>query len=546
MKVASNNPAQQNSVRVKKNVLKEQGNIIPEFLYKIITKKDGKPDHIAIAIYVEVRSWFKLKKTKVDGNVIYSSKLKGHGFQTGYEHFVTKYQCTSETIRTKFVLLEELGLITRDFRTEYFYGKRFNNLMYILVWKDTPHFYSEIGLEKPKKVSTTYPENQGYLSQNTLTPIQKNLDNIYVIPNNHPIEELKPSSRVLRSSLKDIPVIEGNNTRACEPDQVTSILTKQKNNESNHTTCSNAILAEHSQVVTTKISQPVTDCDHPHKPKLLTASEEKAIHQERMERTCEPVGALKTLNFNELMSQIRQLNQSTTQEETTPMKQDDQNIILDKDIRKMLLSKAIFDAFGATANEIQDNCTFEELEPDRVGIKPSLGVSFNDIEKAKIRKAIKLVYGEEVKILAASSKPITITLQTDNESGLAKSEVVETSPQNNSQWLSFKANVKDSKVRQILNNPTLKIIEIPGKVIIEAHAFLLEELFSSGYVDELEDAVVETDLTLEFHEKTVASDYVIRDKEPTVLTKEKIMKDREWRKTATGDFDDFINELKAK
>ena len=192
--------------KVKKITLKEQGNITPESLYKIITKKDGKPDHIAIAIYVEVRSWFKLKKTKVDGNVIYSSKLKGHGFQTGYEHFITKYQCTSETIRTKFVLLEELGLITRDFRTEYFYGKRFNNLMYILLWKDTPHFYSEIGLEKPKKVSTTYPENQGDLSQNSLTPIQKNLDNIYVIPNNH-LEEQESLKSSLSSSFKEVPIL---------------------------------------------------------------------------------------------------------------------------------------------------------------------------------------------------------------------------------------------------------------------------------------------------------------------------------------------------
>jgi len=31
---------------------------------------------------------------------------------------------------------------------EYFYGKKFNNLMYLLVWKDTTYFYNEIGLKK--------------------------------------------------------------------------------------------------------------------------------------------------------------------------------------------------------------------------------------------------------------------------------------------------------------------------------------------------------------------------------------------------------------
>ena len=114
----------------------------------------------------------------------------------------------------------------------------------------------------------------------------------------------------------------------------------------------------------------------------------------------------------------------------------------DKETRKMLLSKAIFDAFGAaTANEIQDNCTFEELEPDKVGIKPGVGVSFNDIEKAKIRRCIKAVYGEEVTILAAIPKPMVTLAKMDNESGLAKSEVLGSGSCNNSQWLRFKTNL---------------------------------------------------------------------------------------------------------
>ena len=363
--------------------------------------------------------------------------------------------------------------------------------------------------------------------------------------NKFPLESKKISTSYI--SNKENPEEEISSSYARELiSKKEKIYKKEKATELNHTTCSNAILAEHSQVVTTKISQPVTDCDHPHKPKLLTASEEKAIHQERMERTCEPVGALKTLNFNELMSQIRQLNQSTTQEETTPMKQDNQNIILDKDIRRMLLSKAIFDAFGATANEIQDNCKFEETAVGKVTIKPAIGVSFNDIEKAKIRKCIKSVYGEDVVLALVNTTPYVSKEPVASESGLARSEVLGTPSQNNSQWLRFKGSVRDRKVREMLANPTMKIIEVQDKVIIEGHAFLLEELFSSGYLEELEDAVVETGLTLEFHEKIVSRGYVTPDAKPTILCKEKIMKDREWRKTATDDLDNFINELKAK
>ena len=174
-------PKQNTKPSNKKNLLKEEGNIRIEALYKLILTNKGKPDHVAIDIYLEARSWYKPKKTNIQGNIVYSSKLKGYGWQIGYEYLANKYGCTSETIRTKLVLLEKLGLLKRDFRTEYYHGKRFNNNMYLLVWKDTPHFYSEIGLEK--KVSTT-PQNQVELCKNSLTPIQKNLDNIYVIPNN--------------------------------------------------------------------------------------------------------------------------------------------------------------------------------------------------------------------------------------------------------------------------------------------------------------------------------------------------------------------------
>jgi hypothetical protein len=285
-----------------------------------------------------------------------------------------------------------------------------------------------------------------------------------------------------------------------------------------------------------------------------------------MERTSENTG---TLSFAELMSKV--LNEpeppiaheeipAMKQEEPDPIEdensvmgisitdlvQDGHEPIPDKDTRRMLLSKALWSAFGATANEIQDNCKFEEISPLKVCIKPAIGVSFNDIEKAKIRKCIKSVYGEDVVLALVNTTPYVSKEPVASDSGLARSEVVGTPSQNNSQWLRFKGIVRDRKVREILNNPTLKVIEIQGKVIIEGHAFLIEELFSSGYLEELEDAVVETGLTLEFHEKIVSRGYVTPDAKPTILTKEKIMKDREWRKNATEEFGNFINELKSK
>ena len=466
--------------KVKKTVLKEQGNITPESLYQIITKKDGKPDLLAIDIYIEARSWFKLKKTKVNGNVIYSSKLKGHGWQIGYEYFVNKYKCSSDVIRTKFILLEKLRLLERDFRTEYFYGKRFNNLMYLLVWKDTPHFYSEIGLEKPStpilENKDTYPEKQVPLSLNSRTSILENKDIIYVIPNNDPREELKPSSRVLRSSLKDIPVIECNNTHAREPElssHADGLLTQPAQDE---------ILSEPNQV---------DKSDHLNKPKLLTAPEKKP----------------------------------NTPEETPVMKPEEPPLSK-KETRKMLLSKAIFDAFGATiANEIQDNCTFEELEPDKVGIKPGVGVSFNDIEKAKIRRCIKVVYGEEVTILAAIPKPMVTLAKTDNESGLAKSDVGVSVCQN-PQWLCLRSNLHKAFMKRhegkyaehIIKNWFDRLSVSPEsrreKLILIGETSVIHRIYEE-YISATEQAVLDSNFEVELR-------YEGDRERPIILTKEMI------------------------
>lgn len=77
--------------------------------------------------------------------------------------------------------------------------------------------------------------------------------------------------------------------------------------------------------------------------------------------------------------------------------------------KKMLLSAEIFETFGEPfANLLHNGCTFIQLEPDKIGIKTNADVTLNDIEKAKIRKCIKSVYGENVKIVTTNNtKSIT-------------------------------------------------------------------------------------------------------------------------------------------
>ncbi len=89
------------------------------------------------------------------------------------------------------------------------------------------------------------------------------------------------------------------------------------------------------------------------------------------------------------------------------------------ELKKMLLSAAIFETFGEPfARLLQDKCTFVLLEPDKIGIKTSADITLNDIEKAKIRKCIKSVYGENVKIVTINNtKSITTDEFGNNKDG---------------------------------------------------------------------------------------------------------------------------------
>ena len=122
-------------------LLAKQGNFQEEKLNSIILLPTGRPDRLAISIYSDIRSWFRPKQNG-------TAKLKTRGYQTSYAKLSKQYSCCVKTIKQKIKLLEGLGLISRDFTDEFLFGRRLNNVLNILVWKDTPHFFNEFGLDK--------------------------------------------------------------------------------------------------------------------------------------------------------------------------------------------------------------------------------------------------------------------------------------------------------------------------------------------------------------------------------------------------------------
>lgn len=187
--------------------LKKQGNYIEEQLYSIIVNSKGRPDHLAIAIYSYLKSWFKPNRNNSlkKGDKFY---VKDYGFRTSYEELAKKYFCSKELIRQKIVLLEQLGLLSRSFRIEYDRcGIRKNNVLHLLLWKETPYFEFEFGVEK----TITYLAN---LDKETWEEIQEKISpsdqNIYPTPSKK--LEVTPPRKEGRALQADLDIIYSNTT----------------------------------------------------------------------------------------------------------------------------------------------------------------------------------------------------------------------------------------------------------------------------------------------------------------------------------------------
>lgn len=289
---------------------------------------------------------------------------------------------------------------------------------------------------------------------------------------------------------------------------------EQENQQQNNATFAPCNLAEQEQVASItkqqdKSVQSVTNCSQ------LTSQQEKSIELDRKQRTSENTGMFA---MSDLMNKL--LNEPQKTEEILEMKHEEFPLLTNKQERAMLLSKALYGSFGEQrSNEIQDDYKFVEQDEQKVCIQTK-AMLLNDIEKAKIRKTIQSVYGEDVTIAMQIIAPAPV----EQMPPVNQNTVLPTK----SNLLTFKSKLLIHNVLQTLNNPMVKVVETPDKIIIDAVAFFIESLCHPGNIDDLERAVVETGLIVELHTRRVNHEYKNFDVKPIVITKEKILKDKEW------------------
>lgn len=111
-----------------------EGNVIPHTWYENIRLSTGKPDLIAITLLSEIVYWYRPihLKEEASGRLLgIKKKFKADALQRSYDSFVEQFGFSKKQVREAMDRLEQLGLITRDFRTITSNGTNLSNVLFI-------------------------------------------------------------------------------------------------------------------------------------------------------------------------------------------------------------------------------------------------------------------------------------------------------------------------------------------------------------------------------------------------------------------------------
>lgn len=117
-------------------ILNISGNITPALWYKTITRENGKPYLLAIAILSDIVYWYKPSEVRdeISGQLIgWKKKFRGDMLQKTYQQYADLFGESKRSVKAAMDRLEELGIIKKIFRDEMRNGHLVNNIMYIYV-----------------------------------------------------------------------------------------------------------------------------------------------------------------------------------------------------------------------------------------------------------------------------------------------------------------------------------------------------------------------------------------------------------------------------
>lgn len=115
------------------------GNVIPPVWYHTITGDNGKPQMLAVMILAEIVYWYRpteVRDEETGAFVGWKSKFESDSLQKSYKNLAEHFNVSKRQVTDAVILLEDLGVIKRDFRTIERNGQRYNNVLYIQLNPD--------------------------------------------------------------------------------------------------------------------------------------------------------------------------------------------------------------------------------------------------------------------------------------------------------------------------------------------------------------------------------------------------------------------------
>ncbi len=114
------------------------GNIIPESWYKTIVNEKGKTNTLALLILSDIVYWYRPKEVREEYStkVTYEKKFHSDILQRSYAQICDKFNCSNKQAREALILLENLGIIKRVFRTIEVNEVRMSNVMFIELFPE--------------------------------------------------------------------------------------------------------------------------------------------------------------------------------------------------------------------------------------------------------------------------------------------------------------------------------------------------------------------------------------------------------------------------
>lgn len=499
-------------------------------LNTLIVDSKGRPDTLAINLYWdEFRSWHNLKKEYKKGNVVYLQKLHKRGIQLCYRGLSEKYNFSEETIRRKIVKLEKLGLLSRDFEISQNYSKVLYNQLVIYIWRQTPHFYNPLGVDreevkelKPstnhKYISSKYgtsstPHNEDTYTTNKLIGIHTHEDT-YLLSTE--LREREEEALAYSSSLSKKEKINKKKKAKIQSAEIVQITNTEPEPTPQEAiteipTLATSSLAELAKVYQTEEirseASEVVNYDQ-----LKTQLYEKSVQLEtqalaaekehyQSHKNRESSSGISLLQDVPLLTNLLiEPNTETTeiQEEITQMKA--QQIPLEPERNmEFELSGAIFKNFGsARSNEIMENCKFIPITPSKLGVQVSNGFSLSANDKDTLKACIRQVYGDNISIVSSAvvkiAQPETKFLQeAQNEPKIQKWEKLK------KELLSF---FPEKTGDHILNAwfDKLRVSEdvSNNRIILTGSTFYIDSVYHR-FQSAIESVVKKQKVTLELH-----------------------------------------------